>query len=694
MRRQYRAALGIVGLAVVTAAVGLGVFLYFGSQVGVYVIGAGIPLTVIVATGLYVRGVLARSTTSEGEFVHEAARSAAEAFREALTTFNRLDADYSRWEPDGVGTRAEQLADDFDDAGVRVDVAAATFTVGSPDRVREFDRLREAVDSFADERDRAFVAFARDESDRARAAAGSVTGVVSDRTDDPVSAAGDDLSDDASVDEAERLLARARERAAEAYEDAAERIESTVDDYGGDAAAVDSHLADARARVERNDWEGAMEAVVDAQAAAESEVDEAFSADREALDELLSTVESVGVEPHAEPRHLDTFADARERLRGIDSALASEELDAAAAEVRSAAVGVVETLERDLDRHVDTIRGADVPMGFYTAPPAVAADYTADLADVESLGAFRTEWLAATGDLVDAVEEAETKASVAETYGTVEDRIDEELRSDGRVTAADLPVRDPEPFLELYADAHPSAEYDPAAGALVVEGGGESYEVRVATRLAASTGEEHDVTVALRGETIDERETSRTFVATEVTFESVPYGEYTVTASTPDGGFADAETTLHVADDAAVDLTLAEVSLRERVCGDDDDDVREQLPAVASKLDAEFADAEYLTPASDIPVADEYVPCVLVLWAEREGLEARMDDGAVLVYDHDQFRSRLETIITHNLSDDDSMTYDDMRKRFLSVPASDRLIGATLAELDVDVTVDGTEVRA
>ncbi|SHG93015.1 hypothetical protein [Halobaculum gomorrense] len=694
MKRQYKAALGIGGIVLATAIVGLVSFLYFGSQVGVYVIGVGAPLVVVAAIGLYVRGVLARDTTSQGDFVQEAARAAAESFRDELTTYNRLDAEYDRWDPGELETRARQIADDFADAGVTVDVAAATISVDSPGRVQEFDKLQADVSAFADDRDQSFAEFGRSQIERARQGARSVSESVLDGEGAPLSTTPDEIPDCASPAETERVLSTAREEAAGVFEDAVDRIKATVDEYDGDAARIDSHLEAARTAIDDGDWDAASAAIGDAQGDAESEVDAAFTADRESIDKLLSTIDSVDVDRYAEDDDRRTVEEARERLSAIDSALASDELDAVGEDVRRAATNIVATLETALETDVNVIREADVPVGFYTAPPAVATDYEARLREADDLDAFREEWLAAAADLTEAVDDAETKASVADSYEMVEERIADGVRTEGRVTGEDLPVRDAEPFLELYAQGIEGVEFDPAVPAVVADGGGESYDVTVTAQLATSTGEEHDLTVELEGEGVSERETASTFVAAEATFDEIPYGEYTATASTPTEGFADAEATLQVAADESVELVLEEVGLRERVCGDDADDVRSQLSTVAPKLEAGFAADEYLTPESDIPVADEYVPCLLVLWAEEEGHEATLDDGRVLVYDHDQFRSRLDTITTHNLSDGETMTYDDMRRKFLSVPASDDLIRTTLGELDAGVDVGDTGVSA
>lgn len=684
MKRQYIAALGIGGIVLMTVLIGLGVFLYFGSQAGVYVIGIGAPLVVVIATGLYVQQVLNRGSTSQSDFVQQAARSAGKAFRDELTVFNRLESTYSRWEPDTVQTQAQQLAADFGDAGVDVDLDAATFTIQSPDRVQEFDRLEEEVDAFAASRDEEFLSFAGSEINRARDGAATVTD----------SAGINDLNENASLEAAERMLSDARETAAMAYREAAERIESALEEYDGDRARVESHLTNAHELIESHDWEGALNALRQAHQTTESEVYEAFSADYETVEQLLSTVESVDVEPYADERDIETFVEARARLNDIDTVLAGDELDALETEVRAAAGRVIATLEDELQRHISVIRDADVPKEFYTVPSAAATDYGERLAETDHLAAFREGWLSVTGELLEAIEKAERKASVADSYAIVEERIIDELRSTGQVTGTDLPVREPEQFMSLYADTHPEVEYDSVTPELLAPDSGESYELTVNARLASANDEEHELVTALSGKGVERQKTTSTDVGTETTFKDVSYGEYTVAARTPSEAFTDQEQTVNLANDESLDLVLSKVSLRDRVCDGDEDEVRNQLSTVSDRLTEEFEREEYLTPESSIRIADEYIPCLLVLWAEETGHEARMDDGQLLVYDDEQFRSRLETITTHNLTDGDTMTYNAMRRKFLSVPASDELIAGTLRELNTGVSIGETGVNA
>ncbi|MFB6126922.1 MAG: hypothetical protein ABEJ79_06485 [Halolamina sp.] len=692
MKRQWRAALGIGGIVLGTAVLGAVVFLYVSSRVGVFVIGGGVPLALVASVAVYARGVTT-STTGESDFVRQAARDAAESFREAVTTTDRLMTEYPRWDDDRVQTRGEQLAHDFADAGVDFDLSAATFTVDSPERVQQFDRLREDVDDYRDVRDESFREFARTEVQR-------LNDLAADISEEFLDGGGPMVTDATAVPgtgdyvDVEAVISTTEDDVRAVVKSALDRLERSVGEYDASGDASHRNAKKARERADEGDFDGAVSALRESAEAASGEVGGSFEADRKALERLLQTVDSTGVADRVSREYVETVEEVRETVTDLDSPLQATELNDAAATARQACIRMAAELEGDLAAHVDSIRAAEMPMGFYTAPPAVGTEYESTLAATETLTAFRQEWLAAVGDLMEAVETAERKAAVADSYVPVSERIGEELRRDGRAAAADLPVHDPEPFLELYAEQHDEAEYDPSGPAVTAPGGDETYALTVTARTEGSMGAKERLTVAVEGSGYDDERTTETFAAVEETFEDVPYGDVTVTATADPADFGDAEDSVHVDGDQTVELLLPERSLREQVCGAELDAVQSQLSTVGEVLAERFDEEEHLSTDQEFPIVDEYIPCLLVLWAEQEGHTARRDDGRVLVYDDDQFGSRLETIVNHNITDGDSMTFDEMRAKFLSVPASDELLADIVTDIDGSVTVRDGEVYA
>jgi len=695
MKRQYRAALGIAGIVLLTTALGAAAFLYFGSTLGVYAVGVGAPLVVVVAIGLYVRGTVARRNTTEGEFTRSMAESVASSFREELSRLNRLSRDYPRWDAAEAKTDAQHLADSFESAGIDVDVDDGSYRLETLDSVHKLEELEGDVESFSATISSSFAKFAREEVDRSRAAADEVQSEFLDEGGDPfesvtISAPGGDSPD---VSEAERTIERSRDVTREVFDRAIDRIERTVGEYGGDRANLQKQFQSIRDHLDVGEWESAIEKLDRARERVERSTAEEFSADRDALVSLLGAIDDAEVDPYLSEQQRDRISSVRSQLEEMESALSTDQLESASADVRRVAIDVVSTLRSDLEAADDTVEGSDVPPEFYTTPDAIYTNYAEELRSADDLGTFTERWETATEELLAALDTAEEKAAVADSYDIVSERIEEALRKQGEVDGDDLPVKEPERFFELYAQDEPRVTFDERRGVLVTGGSGETYDLDVTAELADDSAAAEEVTVELDGENATERETAAIGTSTTVTFDDVPYGSYTVTASVPAEAIVDTETTIELDDDAAERLVLSERSLRDRLCGDHEDAVEDQLPTVAPELEDRFEEDGYLTPDTDLPIADDYLPCLLLLWADDAGYTARMDDGRLLVYDHERFVSRLRTLVTHHL-DDETLTYDDMRTKFLSVPASDELITTTLTELDLDVTVTDDGVSA
>lgn len=690
MRPAVRNALRLVAVVLVAGAAGAGVLLATGSDVGVGLAGVGVPLAVAAAIVVYVQRTVNKNATSPGEFVRDRARNTAATFRDELTAYQRRRGQHPEWDTERLDTQVQQLVDDFAAAGVQVSPDDGTFTVDDPSSPKEFDKLEDEVAEFARQRDESFVSFAQSE---VRAAADAV-----DRLAPTVLDADEVESVSASrvpsePDGAASTLSDARETARETVERAASRVEETIQEYDGDPATIRDGLESARTAAADGRVTDAVSEIERATSAAEAAVETEFTDRRTAVEELVETVESSVVDEYVDADSLATVSAVGDDVRGVDSAMEREALSDAESRLRTACREMVEQLQSDLDAHIETIQRADIPVGFYTVPPAAGTDYAGRLRSAEDLSSFRSSWVAAVGELADAVETAEQKAAVADSYGMVADQIEETLRMSGRVEGADLRVAEPAQFMELYADANPDTEYDPREPSLSAPGGGQTYDLTVTARLADNDGSQYEFQIDVVGG--DERRTARArdFVATRETFDRLPYGEYEVTATVDDDAFPAVTETVAVQSDTETTLSVERQSVADRVCGRDRADVRDQLPTVTTELERRFDEESHLSPEMDLPVRDEYVPCLLALWAEGTDHDARIDDGRVLVYDHDDLTEKVEYALAQSVVDDgDRMRFDTIRSRYLSVPVSDDLLETVVRETGLDVRVEGTEV--
>lgn len=701
MKREHRAALGIGGIVLVAAAVGLGLFLFTSSELGVGFVVVGIPVLLVVGVGVYVRSVVSRPGTSESDYAKQQATETATALRDFHTAFDDRRSEYPAWDASDVESAIEQVADDLDAQGVSFDADAGSYSLKrfSSSDIQDLERIRSDIDDLDSVLTESFERFVRDELQRTRDTLERLVDAdLATVGTWQAQAAVDDAAGD--VDALEDVLASHREDATDTVELASDEVEVMLADVGGqvDDDQVHGLLDDAGSRAEADDYAGAVDAVLDAQAALEGDLSSRFEADREAVENLLETVRSSVVGDYVPNRYVERVEEVDAAMASLDSALDVSDLRGHREDLRAVCVEMIEEMERDLEDDLSALGEADVPANYYEWPSAADEEYATQLRQADSLDEFRLTWTGAVGDLSSALDDLGEKASIAGSYADIEELIDEELRATAEVTAEDLPVKQAGAFMKLYAQTHPEISYEATGPALVAAGDGETYDVTVFAQFDEG-GPKRGVELEIEGTGYAESERARTHLAEEVTFEDVPRGEYTVRADPDPDGYRAPEEAVTVEEDASVELTMAEVGLREQVCAGVEDDIREYLPELRDELRDRYDDDGYLSASMGYPVTDDYVPCLLALWAEEANLSVtRTDADGVVAYDRSELTQEVEMVVQHNLDGGESMSYADLRDRFLSAPLPDDVVRDAVTESafadEVELDANGLTKRA
>lgn len=683
MRTDMSYTLRIGGIVLVAALVGIGAFLYFGSEIGVYAVLVGIPAIVIGAAVVYARQSTPSASKQTSKFFERKGQRVGEDARSLLTTYDKLRSTLTTWDPEGLDGEVDYLIDRLADAGVRVDRETTRYEVVGEGDVRELERLEEDVDDLRVELSDAVsrhVDRDRDACLDAQERLRDANLIAEIRNPDPPSS--EDVAD--LIDAVERH----REAMIDAIDEAVHELETIA--ATNDYAVAPIERGDERARdaVDDGSYDGVADALLDARSELERGLSQEFQDTRREMESFIDTVESSVVDDYVRPRLLDDLVEIKDDLTAVDSALDLADVERLTGRTRDLCTEMVTSMSDDLDDALRTLAEADVPSSYYDHQPAADDAFVRQLEATDDLSSYRSQWLNAVGELSSALDDVEEKADVAEAYDVVEEDITEALRRQGRVEPDDLRgMKMGEEFLELYAEANPEVEYEPTIPALIAEEFGESYDVSIQAGFPAG-GPKRRVTVDLDGAAGPHDAEFETHLLDVVTFEDVPHGEYTLTVTTGADGFGEVERDLTVDDDREVEVTLPEIELREEVCADVESDARAALPDAAPLFADRYEEEEYLSADMGFPMNDEYVPCLLALWAEDQGMTARRVDGRVLVYDGGQFESRLTNIVEHNLSSGEAIPYTEIRNRYLAVPASDDLIAKTLESSDVASAVD------
>ncbi|WP_440989658.1 hypothetical protein [Haloarchaeobius baliensis] len=704
MNGQTRAALGIGALTVLMAAVGAGLFVFASTQLGVYFVVGGIPVVLLVVAVAYVRGVLSGEDNT-GQYVEQRTKQVGESLRDFWRSLSSVEDAYPRFDASTLRSRADSLVADYEAQGGQFDRESGSFSVGkgaSSGELQELERIDAEVTTLAADRDDQLYDFVRDELDALHAdmralADADIASEPADPPEPPLpdegspsgidywEAVGDDLEEyrteaDVTVDEAIARVRDIQRNATDAY----------------DEAAVDRHLEDAEADRRDGEYGHAVDAVLEAQATLESELSGSFAQDHEDLDVFVETILDSGAEQYVDAELFDRVRSVQRELDELDSALDVGSLSEHRQTVRTAALDIVEALDTELERHVRTLDGEDLPAGYYSRPDVADEGHVDELRAVGPVHELDREWDAVVAELVDAVGTVKTKATVVEAYDDVAETIEERLRQHGTVTEDDLPVRHAGQFFGLYFRRNPDVEFDPDAPALH-RGEVETYTVEVAVSYDEGSEAKRRATVTLDGGEYDGREVVETHLAGTATFVEVPFGEYELVVAPSADDYGRVERTVQVEDDTDLSVDLEPVTLVEQLVDGREDEIGEHVTEFAPRLRDRFDEEGYLSTEMAFPITDDFVPGLLASWADREGYAVtRTDDGTVIVYDDSQLSQEIMNVIQYNLDEGDRLSYERIRSNYLSVPVPDPVIEELAADtgLSVETTTDSLEKPA
>lgn len=688
MSSSTRTVLSIGGLIVVAAAIGAVVFVLTGTTEVVWATMIGIPVVVVVGIGLYVRGLITRSKTSEQQYVRKRGRSVAETFQNHLRTLADLRETYPRWTPN-VDARVDSLVADFQNQGVKFEPESGSFELtGGVDNadVQEFERLETEIGSFQEEFEELFRDFVEAEINEIEewtarlddvGLVRSTPSVSPPPATDPIPAYRDALDE-------------AREAADESVSGAIETIRDMMrgDMRPDDIDAIEGELGTASDAADRHDYYAAADSILEARDRLRDQFAGSFEIERERLSDLLDAVLRSNVDEHVEADHIEEVNQMRDEVDALDSALELAELTRKQTQLRRTCVTMIRAMESDLDDAARTLRVADLPRGYYEEPSVVEESLADMIGDINDFERFTAEWADAAARLTDALETAQTKASVVEAYEDIADRIETRLQDIGEVTADDLPVRHADQFLGLYNRKNPSVEFDSEEGVLR-RGEVERYDLMVDIQYERG-GEPRQATVELDGGSHSKTKTVETRVATSVEFTEVPSGTYTLSADPGTDAFGSVEREMTINEDTTVTVEFTERTLRERLCSEFDQDLGEHVPAIDSQISSTFEEHGYFSTEMDLPVRESYIPCLIAIWSERNGYDLVESDEEVIAYDRSQIKRELENTVRYNIEAGDKLHFEEARKNFLSVPVPDATIRKMISELQMDEDVTTT----
>ena len=457
-----------------------------------------------------------------------------------------------------------------------------------------------------------------------------------------------------------------------------------------DGGAIEADLDDAEAALDRDEFESAVESVLEARDRLRDEFSGSFNEELDAIRDLVDAVERAAVDAHVEASSIDEVDRIDTAVSDLDSALDLSEASRHRSDLRRVCLEMVRTMERRLADHAATLRAAELPPGYYTEPAAIGEEYVAGLEATDDLETFSREWSAAATDLRDAVETASTKAAVVDAYDDVSERIETTLAERGEVVGDDLPMRHADQFLGLYYRRNDGLEFDPTVPVLR-RGDVETHDLTVEVAYEHGSEQPRSARIELDGGGYSEAVTVETRVAGTASFESVPEGTHELSADPGDEAFGEIERDVRVDADASISVEFRERALRDQLCADVGVDMTEVLPDMRSRLESAFADEGYVSTAMDLPVQDTHAACLLAVWSDEAGYGVCRSDGDVVVYDGAQIERELSNVLRYNVDPGDRVSFAELRRNFLSAPVPDSVLRDAVGDIDGEYSVAMTD---
>lgn len=690
MNANRRSAFGIGTLVALAAAAGAGIFVLFGSMAVTWFVLIGIPVILVAGIGLYVRGVITRSGTSEQQYVRSSAQSTVETFQTFLRQTQQLQDRYPDWDP-GVDAQIESAVGDFETQGITVDrdTGAYEITKGANSAdLQEIERLSTETERLEDEVESAFQEFVAGELSRRNQA---LTRLEEVNLVQPARSF--------SVPDADATVAECRDLVDEMREATISRIDEAIGtvremrrgkNRADDGGAIEADLDDAEVALDRTEFESAVESVIEARDRLREEFSGSFNEELDAIRGLIDAVNRADVDANVEASSIEEVDRIDAAVSDLDSALDLSEASRHRSSLRQVCLEMIQTMERRLAENVETLRRAELPPGYYTEPTVADERMTEELEAIDDLERLTEQWETSATELDEAIETASVKAAVIDAFDNVSETIETALRNRGEIRGEDLPMRHADQFLGLYYRRNDGLEFDPTVPALR-RGDVETHDITVEVNYEHGSKQPRTATIDLDGGGYSATTSVETRVFAEATFESVPEGTYDLSADPGDDSFGVLERNVDVDEDTSVSVEFLERELLEQLCAGIDVDMREVLPEMRPRLESTFSDDGYLSTAMDLPVQDSYAACLLATWSDETGYGVCRTNGTVIVYDDDQIERELSNVLRYNVDPGDRIGFGELRQNFLSAPVPDSVVQNAARETDTDHDVVVTE---
>lgn len=684
MRSKRKNLLMLGGSIIGVVTVGILLYLETGSQIVNGFMVIGVPAMIILFGWLYVHNVKSKPGGIEESFKKTKVHNIASKFERGLEQYNEKKRKYPRWDSD-VASTIESIQSEFEDNGVRFDIDNSSYEINDPNSI-EIGNISELETDITDLNatiESEFSDFVESEIAQIQT---SIEKLENANLINETAELNNNSTSGGEAGDLDNVRDGASEKVYEAIETLREMARGQTD---VDQDDIKNELESAETHLDNEDYLNCVEDILDAQEAIRVNLSDSFDSRRQQAHNLLSVYNQHDLEQSLDKNTLEDVEEVESQLEQVDDALNLTELNRIVSEIRTVLTDVASQLQADIEEYSMTITNATVPDDYYQKPSILDVNIEDELDGMEDIESFESKFTTLFEELDPALEESKTKATVVDSYPEIKDEIESHLDSSGMVEADDIPVNQANLFFKIFDYRNNWVEHD-EDNSIIRPTEIETYDVRMEVNSDPPMSSNSEVTVDIEGKGHSDNCSLILDDSAVATFNDVPEGNHQVSVNPKNAAYESHSEEIVLWGEDQFEITLEKVSITQRYCSELDIDVYDALDDTRSMLESKFEEEGYISSKMDFAIEQEIVPCLVAKWCEGNNLDTHIHQDEIFGYEGSTVREELKKVIEYNMAIGDTMTYSELKSKFVSAPLPDSIIREELSKIREELSkMDG-----
>jgi len=362
---------------------------------------------------------------------------------------------------------------------------------------------------------------------------------------------------------------------------------------------------------------------------------------------LLSAIEKIltTVENKIENEHTQKLSTLRSRVRILESASKIGDLQQIEPQIIPLASEIAKNVYETINNNEARIKQANFPQLFYPARQSFEKDYT-DLQIEFNVGYYSEKFSNLMNIMIPVLEKSDLKAKVIGIYTKISPRIQSAIENKGIITSAELKVKNPEEFMELYSYFHSDVTYNSYEKTLSSQNMLSQYKVSVRVfneeNLPLSGA---DIILKMDDKPVKKGKSDETG---KVILDNLNKGNYKLLIKCDDHKTQIKKIELN--SDHEFEIKLSKISLGEKLCKENEELSLKKLAKIKDIILKEIESNKYIKSTYNFKVNPGDIPCLLYLWSKSNNNTRLTRSGnEYILYDVNKIKNDIEIFIKENV---------------------------------------------